>query len=60
MIEKLKEKIDKNRNDKQIYKDYIKAFVDLEEAKNKFSDNSDFDDLIVEEVKDNKKEDEYF
>lgn len=61
MIDKIKEKIDQNRFDRQTYLDYIKSFVDCKEAKELFKDDEGFKDLIEEKKEDNKKEeDEYF
>ena len=58
MDNKLKEKIDKNKEDKTVYKEYIKSFTDNEITKELFSDNEDFKNLLVKENK--KEEDEFF
>jgi len=61
VIDKLKEKIEMNRNDKNIYREYIKAFVNSDKAKELFSNDRDFAELIIDAPPtSNKKEDEYF
>ncbi len=45
MIEKIKNIINKNKKDKEVYKEYIKCFCDSEKAKELFKDNNEFKKL---------------
>ena len=61
MIEKIKEQIDKNKNDKKSFRDYIDAFVNTEQVKEYYIDNSSFDELSDSKKGDEtKEEDEFF
>lgn len=59
MIEELKKRIDKSKNDKTIYKEYIKSFCESEKAKELFKNNKEFQKLKGEN-KPKEKEDEFF
>ena len=45
MIEKIKEKINKDKKDKDNYKEYIKSFCNSKKAKELFKSNEDFNKL---------------
>ena len=64
MIDKIKEKIDKNKTDKSVYNEYINAFIKNETIKEQFKDNDDFNSLTKDETfidkSNNEKEDEFF
>ena len=45
MIDKIKKIIDKDKNDKEVYKEYIKSFCESEKAKELFKNDDDFKDL---------------
>ena len=60
MIDEIREKIDLNKKDIESYKEYVKAFVDLEKAKELFKDNSDYKYLVGEKKEEIKEEDEFF
>ena len=45
MIDKIKEKIDKAKNDKENYKDYIKSFCDSKKVQEVFKDDDNFNKL---------------
>ncbi len=62
MIEKLKDKIDENKNDKTSYKKYIKSFCDSKKANELFNNNEEFKKLKekIDKKENPKKEDEYF
>ena len=61
MIEKIKEQIDNNKNDKKSFRDYIDAFVNTEQVKEYYIDNSAFDELSDSKKGDEtKEEDEFF
>ncbi len=62
MIEKLKSKIDENKNDKSSYKKYIKSFCDSKKANELFNNNDEFKNLKenIDKKEKPKKEDEYF
>ena len=48
MIGKIKDKIDENKKDKVVYKEYIKSFCDSEKAQELFRDNEDFKEIKKE------------
>lgn len=62
MIERLKEVIDINRYDKEVYNSYIEAFTTCDKAKEIYKDNDDFIELSNNHKKeeDKVKEDKYF
>jgi hypothetical protein len=62
MIEKIKKKIDENKQDKSSYQKYIKSFCDSQKANELFENNPDFKNLkeTFDQKKKVKKEDEYF
>ena len=41
-LDEIKKKIDENKNDKNVYKQYIKSFCDSEKAKELFKSNEEF------------------
>ena len=55
MIEKIKEKINKSKNDKENFVGYIKSFCENEKAKELYKNNEEFVNLeeFLEEKKDN-------
>ena len=58
MIEKLKEKINKNKKDKNTFNEYIKSFCESEKIQDYYKENSEFNNLKRKYLID-KKEDEY-
>ncbi len=61
MIDEIKEKIDLNKKDRESYKEYIKAFVECEKAKELFSDNAAFKKMSGDKIEETiKEEDEFF
>ncbi len=56
MLEKIKNKIDDNKKDKQVYKEYIKSFCDCEKAQELFKSNEEFKNIKKQFEK---KEEEY-
>ena len=55
MIEKIKEKIDESKKDKENYIGYIKSFIESEKAIELYKTNEEFNELkeFVEIEKDN-------
>ncbi len=61
MDDKIKEKIDNDKKDKEVIKEYIESFVASEKVKETFADNEDFKKLKGrEEIQEIKEEDEFF
>ena len=60
MIDEIREKIDLNKNDRESYKEYVKAFTSCEKAKELFKDNDDYKYIIGEQKEEIKKEEDEF
>ena len=60
MVEEIKKRIDKSKNDKTVYREYIKSFCESEKAKELFKNNKEFGKLKPEEKETKEKEDEFF
>ena len=45
MLDKIKNIINKNKKDKEVYKEYIKCFCESEKANELFKDNNEFKEL---------------
>ena len=60
MIEEIKKRIDKNKKDKTVYKEYIKSFCESEKAKELFKNNKEFQNLNKLNNNTKEKEDEFF
>ena len=58
MIEDIKKKIDKNKEDKEVYKKYVKSFCDSAKAKELFKNSEDFNN-VCKQFETNKKEEEF-
>lgn len=60
MIEKIKQKIDENKADKETFKEYIKSFTECKEAVELFKNDESFKKILEEKEDIKKEEDEYF
>ena len=60
MIEEIREKIDLNKKDRETYKEYVKAFINTEKAKELYSNNDDYNNLVGEKKEEIKKEEDEF
>ena len=62
MNDKIKKRIEIDKKDKQVFKDYIDAFVKSDKAKEIYKDNNDIKSLTgsKDEIQEIKEEDEFF
>ena len=60
MIEEIKKKIDANKKDTKVFKEYIKSFVESEKAQELFSEDESFNSLKQDKKVVKKEEDKFF
>lgn len=49
MLEKIKNRIKQNKNDKKVYNSYVKIFFELQKSKELFSEDENFNNLKTKE-----------
>lgn len=61
MLEKIKNQIEKDKLDRESYKEYIEAFTSSDSIKEYFKNDDSFNNLVDKNEKDsNENEDDYF
>ena len=60
MMDKIKEQIDIEKNDKHSFQKYIDAFTTTDKIKEIYQNDDEFNNLIKKEDKEKEEEDEFF